>query len=200
MSGGYFSDAGLFLVNTIFRLYILIVLLRFLFQLTAADFYNSISQFIVKASNPLLRPLRRVVPGFWGIDFACIALLGVLTIIWIALTGGSINTEGLGLLYGYTPRPMGLLVSAIAYLLKLTIWIFVYAIFGRAILSWISTASRHPMLRLLQSFTEPLMAPARRILPTTSGLDLSPIIVFMALMLIQKLLVQPLLDLGRITL
>ena len=200
MSGGYFSDAGLFLVDTVLGLYILIVLLRFLFQLTGVDFYNAISQFIVKASNPPLRSLRRVVPGFLGIDFACVVLLVVLTIIWIALTGGSLNIKGLGFLYGYTPRPMGLLVSAIAYLLKLTIWIFVYAIFGRAILSWISTASRHPMLRLLHSFTEPLMGPARRILPTTSGLDLSPIVVFMVLMLIQKLLVQPLLDFGRITL
>jgi YggT family protein len=200
MSGGYFGDAGLFLVDTVFRLYILIVLLRFLFQLTGVDFYNSISQFLVKASNPPLRPLRRVVPGLLGIDFSCVVLLVVLTIIWIALTGGSLNIKGLGFLYGYTPRPIGLLVSAIAYLLKLTIWIFVYAIFGRAISSWITTTGHHPILRLLHSLTEPLMAPARRILPATSGLDLSPIIVFIVLMLIQKLLVQPLLDLGTITL
>ena len=197
MSGGYFSDAGLFLVDTVLGLYILIVLLRFLFQLTGVDFYNAISQFIVKASNPPLRSLRRVVPGFLGIDFACVVLLVVLTVIWIALTGRPLGVEGLGLLNGYTPRPMCLLVGAIAYLLKLTIWIFVYAIFGRAILSWLSTASRHPMLQLLHSFTEPLMAPARRILPTTSGLDLSPIIVFIVLILARKLLVQPLMDLAQ---
>ena len=78
MSGGYFSDAGLFLVDTVLGLYILIVLLRFLFQLTGVDFYNPISQFIVKISNPPLRRLRRVVPGLWGIDFAAVVLLIVL--------------------------------------------------------------------------------------------------------------------------
>ena len=189
MSGGYFSDAGLFLVDTVLSLYILIVLLRFLFQLTGVDFYNPISQFIVKASNPPLSRLRRVVPTLWGMDFAAVVLLIVLQGARIGITA---------LLIGRTPQLAGLLVLSIAELLKLAVYVMVFSIFIRALLSWISTGRAHPMLQLLHSFTEPLMAPARRILPTTSGLDLSPIIVFIVLMLILKLLVQPLLDLGRI--
>ena len=189
MSGGYFSDAGLFLVDTVLGLYILIVLLRFLFQLTGVDFYNPISQFIVKTSNPPLRRLRRVVPGLWGIDFAAVVLL-------IVLEGARIGVTAL--LIGRTPQLAGVLVLSIAELLKLAVYVMVFSIFIRALLSWISTGRSHPMLQLLYSFTEPLMAPARRILPTTSGLDISPIIVFIVLMLILKLLVQPLLDLGRI--
>ena len=188
MSGGYFSDAGLFLVDTVLGLYILIVLLRFLFQLTGVDFYNPVSQFIVKASNPPLSRLRRVVPGLWGIDFAAVVLLIVLEGARISITA---------LLIGRTPQLAGVLVLSIAELIKLAVYVMVFSIFIRALLSWISTGKSLPMLQLLYSFTEPLMAPARRILPTTIGLDLSPIIVFIALMLILKLLVQPLLDLGR---
>ena len=189
MSGGYFSDAGLFLVDTVLGLYILIVLLRFLFQLTGVDFYNPISQFIVKASNPPLSRLRRVVPGLWGIDFAAVVLLIVLEGARIGITV---------LLIGQSPQLVGVLVLSIAELLKLAVYIMVFSIFIRALLSWISMGRSHPMLQLLYSFTELLMAPARRILPAMGGLDLSPIIVFIVLMLILKLLVQPLLDLGRI--
>jgi YggT family protein len=189
MSDNYFSDAGLFLVDTVLGLYILIVLLRFLFQLTGVDFYNPISQFIVKASNPPLSRLRRVVPRLWGIDFAAVVLLIVLEGARIGITA---------LLIGQFPQLAGVLVLSIAELLKLAIYIMVFSIFIRALLSWISMARSHSMLQLLYSFTEPLMAPARRILPAVGGLDLSPIIVFIVLMLILKLLVQPLLDLGRI--
>ena len=189
MSGGYFSDAGLFLVDTVLGLYIVIVLLRFLFQLFDVNFYNPISQFIVKASNPPLSRLRRVIPRLWGIDLAAVILLIVLEGVRIGITA---------LLIGRPPELAGVLILSIAELLKLAVYIMVFSIFIRAILSWISTGKFHPMLQLLYSFTEPLMAPARRILPTTSGLDLSPIIVFIALMLVLKLIIQPMLDLGRI--
>ena len=189
MSGGYFSDAGLFLADTVLGLYILIILLRFLFQITGVDFYNPVSQFIVKASNPPLSRLRRVVPGLWGIDFAAVVLLIVLEGARIAITA---------LLIGRSPQLTGVLVLSIAELLKLAVYVMVFSIFIRALLSWISIGRPHPILQLLYSFTEPLMAPARRILPATSGLDLSPIIVFIVLMLILKLVVQPLLDFGRL--
>jgi len=83
-------------------------------------------------------------------------------------------------------------------ILKLAVYVFVFSIFARALLSWVSKGHHHPLAHLLGSFTEPLLMPARRLLPTTGGLDLSPIIVFIALMLLLKLLVQPLLDLGRV--
>ena len=191
MLSGYFSDAGLFLVDTVLGLYILIVLLRLLFQLTGADFYNPISQFIVKASNPLLSRLRRVVPRLWGIDFASIALL-------IVLEGARISVTAL--LVGRSPQLAGVLVLSIAELLKLSVYVMVFSIFVRALLSWINMGRSHSMLQLLFSFTEPLMARARRILPTTHGIDLSPIIVFIVLMLVLKLLVNPLRDFGRLIL
>ena len=78
MGGGYFGNAGVFLINTVFGLYILIVMLRFLLQLVRGDFYNPVSQFLVKVTSPALVPLRRVIPGLFGIDFAAVFLLLVL--------------------------------------------------------------------------------------------------------------------------
>jgi len=191
MAGGYFADAGLFLVDTVLGLYILIVLLRFLFQLARADFYNPLSQFIVKASNPPLARLHQLIPSLWGVDLGAIVLLLILEGLRLALTA---------MMLGHTPRASGVLILSIGELLKLAVYVVVFSIFVRALLSWVSTGAHNPMARLLGSFTEPLLAPARRLLPTTGGLDLSPIIVFLGLMLILKLVVQPLLDLGRILL
>ena len=188
MAGGYFADAGLFLVDTVLGLYILIVLLRFLFQLAGADFYNPLSQFIVKASNPPLARLHQLIPSLWGVDLGAIVLLLILEGLRLALTT---------LMLGHTPRMSGVLILSIGELLKLAVYVVVFSIFVRALLSWVSSGAHNPMARLLGSFTEPLLAPARRLLPATGGLDLSPIIVFMVLMLGLKLIIQPLLDMGR---
>ena len=189
MASGYFSDAGLFLVDTVIGFYTLIVLLRFLLQLIRADFYNPVSQFIVKITNPPLVRLRRIIPGFRGVDIAALVLLLILEGLRLGLTA---------LMMGHTPNFSGLLLLSIAGLLKLTVYVAVFSIFVRALLSWISAGRSHPMIQLLGSFTEPLLAPVRRLLPTGPGLDLSPIVVFIVLMLVLKLLVQPLLDLGRV--
>jgi YggT family protein len=188
MAGGYFADAGLFLVDTVLGIYILIVLLRFLFQLVRVDFYNPLSQFIVKASNPPLARLHKLIPSLWGIDLGAIVLLLILEGLRLSVTA---------LMLGHTPRVGGVLILSIGELLKLAVYVVVFSIFVRALLSWVSSGTSNPMAQLLGSFTEPLLAPARRLLPATGGLDLSPIIVFMVLMLVLKLLVQPLLDVGR---
>jgi YggT family protein len=191
MQGHYFTDAGIFLVDTILGFYILIVLLRLLFHLTRADFYNPISQFIFKISNPPVSRLRRIVPRFWGVDFASIVLLVALEAVRITITT---------LLFGGIPQLAGVFILSIAELLKLTVYILVFSIFVRAVLSWVSTGRYHPMQKLLHSFTEPLLASVRRFISPTAGFDLSPIIVFLILMLFLKILVQPLLDLGRLLL
>ncbi len=188
MAGGYFADAGLFLIDTVLGIYILIVLLRFLFQLVRVDFYNPLSQFIVKASNPPLARLHQLIPSLWGIDLGAIVLLLILEGLRLSVTA---------LMLGHTPRVSGVLILSIGELLKLAVYVVVFSIFVRALLSWVSSGANHPMARLLGSFTEPLLAPARRLLPATGGLDLSPIILFITLTLILKLIVNPLLDLGR---
>ena len=184
----YISDAALFLFDTILGFYVLIVMLRFLLQLTKADFYNPISQFVVKVSNPPLAPMRRLVPNIFGIDLAVMILL-------VALEGlrlGLITTA-----LGHSPHPIGLFLLSIGELLKLAIYIVIFSIFIRAILSWFGSGNNQPFSVLLKSFTDPILRPAQKIIPAATGLDLSPMIIFIGLMLLLKIFVQPLLDIGR---
>ena len=185
----YLRDTGLFLVDTALGLYVFVVLLRLLFQFTRADFYNPITQFIVKAGNLPIRRLRRILPTVWGIDFTLITFLFVLEASRIAITT---------VLTGRSPQVAGVLILSAAELLKLTVYIFVFSLFVRALLSWITTNNFHPLLKLLYSFTEPMLVRARRILPITHGVDLSPIVAFLVLMLLLKILVNPLHDIGNI--
>lgn len=183
------SQGLVFLVDILLGLYILAVLLRFLFQVVRADFYNSFSQALVTITNPTLAPLRRMIPGLYGIDVAAIVLLLILQclknfIIW--------------LIQGVQPKVMGLVVVSAADLLQLTLWVFIMAIFIRVILSWVSpyAARQHPAVGLLNNLTDPLMRPARHMIPPMGGIDLSPIVVFILLYLTIILLVKPLLRFG----
>ena len=188
MRTDYASDTGMFLIDTVIGLYTLVVMLRFLFQLTGADFYNPISQTVVKLSNPPLVRLRRVVPSLPGIDTAAVVLLLILEMCRIA---------GINLLSGHSPAIIGLVLLSVGELLKLAIYIIIFSIFIRAMLSWFSGAGYTPVLRLMHTFTEPVLKIFRRLLPVTGGLDFSPIAVFIVFMVVLKIVVQPLLDFGR---
>ncbi len=184
----YFNQAGLYLIQLVFGFYILLVLLRLLFQLVRASFYNPLSQFIVKLTQPPLQFLRRFIPGLFGIDMAAVVLLLVLQILEIYV---------IAWFQGASPGASGVVVLAIAQLIEFTVYVFIVAILVRIILSWVNPyGGRHPVSDLLYSLTEPLLAPARRLIPPISGLDLSPIAVFVLLQLTLILIVRPLRDFG----
>jgi len=184
----YFSTAGAFLIEAVFGFYMVIVMLRLLLQLVRADFYNPLCQFIVKVTNPLLKPLRRIIPGIAGIDMASVLLLFVLQVIELALVA---------LAGGMTLAVPGLAVLSIAQLIALLLNVYMISILIQIILSWVGPGSYNPVTATLYALNEPVMRPARRILPPISGIDLSPILVFLAIGLLKILLVSPLLDLGR---
>ncbi|NMT63285.1 YggT family protein [Marinobacter orientalis] len=155
--------------------YLTIVLLRFLLQLARADFYNPITQFAVKATNPLLRPLRRFIPGWGGIDGAALVLAVIIQaitffLILIALNGSipSIN-------------PLTLLSWSILNVLDLIVKIYFWSVIAVVVVSWIAPQSNHPAIQLVAQITEPVMRPVRSVMPSLGGLDLSPIIVFLIL-------------------
>ncbi|MEQ9545800.1 MAG: YggT family protein [Marinobacter sp.] len=155
--------------------YMTIVLLRFLLQLARADFYNPISQFVVKATNPLLRPLRRFIPGWGGIDGAALVLAIVIQaiaflLILVTLNGGmpSIN-------------PITLLAWAALNVLDLVVKIYFWSVIAVVVISWIAPGSHHPAIQLVAQITEPVMRPVRNVIPSMGGLDLSPIVVFLIL-------------------
>jgi YggT family protein len=186
--GGYVNNAGVFLVDTLFGLYILAVLLRFMLQWLRADFYNPVSQFILTVTNPPVRFLRGFIPGLGGLDLATLLL---------ALALSMIKTWLLFSMIGAPSNFAGVLVYSIGELLQLAVYIFIFAILIRVVLSWIAPHQGYnPALRLLYDITEPIMAPARRLIPPIAALDISPILVFIFLYLTQMLIVQPILDFG----
>ena len=183
----YFGNAGQFLVQTLFGLYILIVMLRFLLQMVRADFYNPVSQFIVKATGPVLTPLRRLIPGVAGIDLAAIVLMLVLKVVELYLR------LALGGQSGAFP---GIFLVALSELVSLGIDVFFFAIIIQVIISWVNPGAYNPVTSLIHSLTEPVLAPARRVIPPMGGLDLSPIAAIIVLKLAQMLLVAPVADMG----
>ena len=184
---GYFNNALTFLISTIFGLYILAVLLRFLFQLFRADFHNPFSQFILKITTPALRPLRNIIPGVKGIDWPALVLLFILQLILLVI---------LGLLQNNILPIGNLIILTIASLLKLTTYVLIFALFISFILSWVAPGTYNYMTSILSSLTEPLLTPIRRRLPATGGMDFSLLIALVLLQLFLMLVVQPLLDLG----
>lgn len=186
--GNYFSDAGSFLIDTVIGLYMLAVILRFLLQWVRADFYNPISQFLVTVTNPPLVFLRRFIPGFFGVDLASIILLIVLAMVKIYLIYA---------ISGLTPHVSGVLVLAVGEMIQLGVYVFIFTMLIRIVLSWIQPGGYNPVLVLINQLTEPLMAPARRIIPPFGGLDISPILVFIFLYLTLMLVVRPVLDFGH---
>jgi YggT family protein len=164
-----FSEIFTLVLDTISSLYLMIILMRFILQLSRADFYNPISQFIVKATNPLLIPLRRIIPSMGGIDTASIALAIlfqalVLVLKMLVVSGGVANPVFLMALS---------LVMVLDVLLKIYFWALIIMIVG----SWVAPGSGNPALVLINQIVEPLMKPFRKMLPDMGGLDLSPILV-----------------------
>ena len=177
-----FAEVLRYLIQTAFGIYIFAVLLRLLLQLARADFYNPISQFVVKLSNPLVLPLRRVIPSIGRLDSATVLLALVLqflaTVIVLAL---------LGVPFG-TPNPLIVIAWSAVGVLSLVVKVYFFAILAMIIFSWIAPHSHHPALALLHQLTEPAMAPLRRLLPPMGGLDLSPILAFIAINVLEIVL------------
>ena len=170
--------------------YLTIVLLRFMLQLARADFYNPISQFVVKATNPPLRPLRRFIPGWGGIDGASLVLAVLIQaaafmLILFALNGGPAGINPITLLAWSAITVLGLLVK-----------IYFWSVIAVVIISWVAPQSHHPAVQLIMQLTEPVLRPVRRLMPSLGGLDLSPIIVFLILNVISVIIAHIAASLG----
>ena len=181
MSG--LNGAAIFVIQTLGSLYLLIVLLRFILQLVRANFYNPLCQFIVKATQPLLKPLRRVIPSLFGLDMSSLVLAIIVQMVIFAVV--------LTLSY-MSFNILGLLLWAIIGVTALFLKVFFFAMIISVILSWVAPGSVSPGAELVNQITEPALAPFRRFLPSMGGLDISPILAFMVIQLIQSFVIPPL--------
>lgn len=184
------NTAAIYILQTLGSLYLLIVLLRFILQLVRADFYNPLSQFIVRATKPLLNPLRRIIPGFGGIDLASLVLAILIQLVLMILI---LMLMG----YGVGGFIMQLLIWSIIAVTSLFLKVFFFALIISVILSWVAPGSYNPGAQLVNQICEPLLMPFRKLLPNLGGLDLSPIFAFLALKLIDMLVINNLAAIDR---
>lgn len=172
-----FSDAGTFLVQSAASTYLVIILLRFLLQLSRADFYNPVSQFAHKATAPLLNPIRKLFPTWGRVDMACVILALLVQWLAIQLSASMIGAPLLNVFY--------VLLWGVIGTLSLVINFYTYGLLAAIILSWVAPQNQHPVVSLLWQLMEPIMAPVRKLLPDLGGIDLSPIVIFIALNLLR---------------
>ena len=200
MGSGYLLSPLMLVINTLFDLYILLVLLRFLLQMLRADFYNPVSQFIVKLTTPPLRILRRFIPSVAGQDAASIVLCLLLIygkfLLMRALSIPAVQIGGV-------MAPIGdagygsLLIYCLADLIALLLTVFLVAIIIKVILSWVNPGHYNPVVGLVDKIAAPVVRPMRRILPPIGGLDLSPMLAILLIMVAKMLIVPPIIYLGN---
>ncbi|MGL4447663.1 YggT family protein [Shewanella sp.] len=173
-------NAFTFLITTLFDLYLMVVILRIWLQLARADFYNPFSQFVVKATHPLIAPMRRVLPSIGRFDSASFVLAILVVMVKLLLisliAGGGLNI----LLF---------LVFAVVSVVKQAGVLLFWMLIIRAILSWFNQGY-NPIVMIMDQLTEPFLAPVRRIIPPIGGLDLSVMLVIIAMNFINMLLAQ----------
>src|SRR5690554_4243856 len=174
------SEITILLLNTVISLVLMAFLLRLLLQLVRADFYNPITQFLVKVTNPVVLPLRRILPSLGMIDSASLLCALIAQAIGIALLAQ--------LYFGATPNLAQLALWSVIGLCGVLLTIYFVAIIANIILSWVAQGSYHPVAQLLSQLTEPVLAPFRKLLPSMGGLDLSPILVFLLINVLEVLL------------
>lgn len=183
MGPGYLSSPMAFLVDITFSLYIMAVMLRFLLQWARADFYNPLAQFLVRITQPVLHPFRRVIPGWGGIDLPALVVMVLLQMLALAL---------LMIIAGVSPRIDYLILRTPAELISLLLNIYLIAIFMRVLLSWINPHGYNPAMTIILSLTEPVMRPFRAIIPPIAGIDLSPLAAIVAIQVVRMLVMPPL--------
>lgn len=183
MDGSYLTNPLVFLVQVLFGVYALALMLRFLLQLTRADFHNPVSQFLVKVTTPVLHPVRRVVPGYRGVDTASLILVWVVKSLELLL---------IILLTGIGAPPLIAFLWSLPQVVELAVNVFLFAILIQVVLSWINPAGYNPVAALIESLTAPLIMPLRRRLPPMGGLDFSPMVAMIGLVVLKMLLLPPL--------
>jgi YggT family protein len=184
---GYFANAGQIVIQFVFGALIALIVLRVLLQWVRANFYNPICQFIYKATNPVLMPLRKVIPAWRNLDIAGIVLAWLATGLKLVLLYATV---------GQTLGVLGLVVLALADLVDFVLLLYIVLVLVRVVLSFVGADSYHPVVPLVMQLTEPILKPFRRLIPNVGGIDFSPMVLLLVITLARVLVAKPLLDLG----
>lgn len=184
---GPLNNASVFLISTLFNLYLFILAARLILAYARADYFNPLIQSIIRVTQPLVGPVRRLLPTIRGIEFSTLAWIIVIEMIKFLL---------LGIIQFGMPNVLGLLILGVADTLRLIVNTFFYGIFLQVILSWIQPPGYSPVGDALLRLTAPIMMPLRRIIPPVGGFDITPIPALILLQLTLILVVSPFLMYG----
>ena len=190
MGGNYLAQATIFLVELFFDIFILAFFLRYLFTIVRVDLTNPLSALIIKITNPFLKPLRRTIPGYLGVDWSSILVLVLAQAIEIILVTSIIS--------GGVPALSGLIILTIAHLLRMILYIYLFIILIQVIISWVNPNAYNPITAIMHQVSEPILKPIRRLVPSVGGLDFSPFIILVIINLLMMLIISPLMDRGQI--
>ena len=190
MGGNYLAQATIFLVELFFDIFILVFFLRYLFTIVRVDITNPLSTLIIKITNPFLKPLRRTIPGYLGVDWSSILVLVLAQAIEIILVTLIIS--------GGAPALSGLIILTIAHLLRMILYIYLFVILIQVIISWVNPNAYNPITAIMYQVSEPILKPIRRLVPSVGGLDFSPFIILVIINLLMMLIISPLMDRGQI--
>lgn len=166
------TQAIYFIVKTLAQLFLLLLLLRFWLPWLRADFRNPIAQGILRFTSPLIVPLRRFLPAIGRIDTATILVTFLVQFLTVALLLAIVGRN-------YGPAPVALVSLLELVILSLNLFFFVIII--RIVLSWVAPDNYNPITALLNTLSEPVLRPFRRLIPTIGGLDISPIFAIILL-------------------
>jgi YggT family protein len=166
------------LIDILVGLYITVILIRFFLQYFRADFYNPLSQFVVKATDPLIKPLRKIIPGFAGIDMSSLVLAYLITLakfmLILMLTGQlSFNV-------------VFLLLYSVIDLLQSILGLFMFLILIRVIMSWVSPGGYNPVMAVIGQISEPIVGKFRKLLPPMGGFDFAPMLALILLFFVNN--------------
>ena len=176
------SQALIFLVQTAFGLFVVVLLLRFYLQWAQAPYRNPLSTFLQALTDFMVRPARRVVPGLWGLDLATLVLAWLLQLVEIVivlqLRGYQMGPEaGLAI--------VAMLLLALVALVRVALYILIAAVIIQVVLSWVGSYS--PLTPLVNSMTRPFLRVFQRRIPPIGNVDLSPLFVLVAVQLLLML-------------
>jgi YggT family protein len=173
------TGALIYLITTVIDLYVTAILLRLLLQWVRADFYNPLCQFLIKVTNPVLVPARRLIPSVGKLDTASVVVMLLLELIQLVAISLISQAD-----YGF----QFLLLFAMKKLLVTLLMTYFVLIIARVIVSWIANQSRHPLIPLIYQLTEPVLRPFTKVLPSLGGVDLSPLFALITLRFLLLLL------------
>ncbi len=179
MMAGSAYHAVSYLIGTLIDLYVAAILLRVLLQCVRADFYNPLSQFLIRVTNPVVVPFRRIIPSIGPVD------TGSVVVMYLLQAAGVFLVTAIG---AATLSPLQIIVYAGIKLVMMLLLTYTVLIIVGVILSWIGGRVRHPIVPLIFQLTEPVLRPFRKIIPPIAGIDLSPLFALIAIRFLMLLL------------